>query len=95
MLNNQMNQEKKIRYAVHDSVIGKVVYVTPKGLFLELDNGDTAYARFGPLKIGTTVYCTVLKRATGDRYYITVTIDSVDYDHEYTACSCMGGAEAV
>ena len=95
MLNSQMNQEKKIRYAVHDSVIGKVVYVTPKGLFLELDNGDTAYANFGPLKIGTKVYCTVRKKATGDRYYIYVTIDSVDYDDEYAACSYVVGAEAV
>ena len=45
---------------------------------LKLENGKNAYAVFNRLPVGTSVYCTVLKKAT-ERWFTLVAIDSVVY----------------
>ena len=69
------NEEKK-GYDVRDSMRGIVRCCTESGVFLELENGQGAYATFGSLPRGTTVFCTVLKKPT-DRFLTLVAVDSV------------------
>ena len=49
------------------------------GVFLELENGEPAFASFGYLKPGQRVFCTVLKKAT-EHFRTLVSIDSILYE---------------
>ena len=68
---------------IRDSVMATVSCSTSKGVYVELENGQSAYAVFDRLPVGTGVYCTVLKKAT-ERWLTLVSIDSVRYD-EFSA----------
>lgn len=61
---------------VRDSVKGIVTASTTRGIYLDLDNGHSAFAHFYKLPVGSPVYCTVLKKAT-ERWLTLVSIDSV------------------
>ena len=49
---------------IRDGIRGTVIGGCSKGLFLALEDGQEAFAHFGGLTPGTTVLCTVLKKAT-------------------------------
>ncbi len=64
-------------YERFDGCYGTVIDRCLKGAYLELDNGELAFAyKFGNLFPGTKVLCTVLKQAAEDRKML-VSIDSV------------------
>ena len=63
-------------YNIRDGVCGVVTGGCKSGLFLELENGQEAFASFGGLYPGDKVLCTVLKKAT-DKWRVLVAIDSV------------------
>ena len=63
-------------YEIHDVVKGIVTGGCASGLFLKLENGESAFARFGALNTGTEVLCSILKKAN-ERFYILASIDSV------------------
>lgn len=64
-------------YERFDGCYGTVIGRCLKGAYLELDDGEQAFAyKFGNLFPGTKVLCTVLKQATEDRKML-VSIDSV------------------
>lgn len=66
-------------YDVLDGCYGTIQNCCRKGAFLELDNGEQAFAyHFGNLRPGTKVLCTVRRLAFGDQRKL-VTIDSVCY----------------
>lgn len=50
---------------IRDGVRGTVTGGCSKGIFLALEDGQEAFAHFGGLNPGTTVLCTVLKKAIG------------------------------
>ena len=64
---------------IRDCVKATVSCSTSRGVYVELENGQSAYAVFDRLPAGTSVYCTVLKKAT-ERWLTLVAIDSVMYD---------------
>ena len=63
-------------YEIRDVVSGTVTGGCASGLFLKLENGEVAFARFGALESGTKVLCSILKKAT-DKWLLLVSIDSV------------------
>lgn len=63
-------------FNIRDGVYGVVTGGCRSGVFLELENGQEAFASFGGLNPGTEVLCTVLKKAT-DKWRVLVAIDSV------------------
>ena len=63
---------------IRDSVRGIVTGGCSRGIFLTLEDGQEAFARFGGLNPGATVYCTVLKNATEKRK-VLVSIDSIEH----------------
>lgn len=63
-------------FNIRDGVCGIITGRCSKGLFLELENGQAAFAYFGGLAPGTEVFCTVLKKAT-EILRVLVLIDSV------------------
>ncbi len=63
-------------YEIHDVVKGIVTGGCSNGLFLKLENGESAFAKFGALNAGTEVLCSVLKKAN-ERFYLLASIDSV------------------
>lgn len=64
-------------YEVLDGCYGIVQNCCRTGAYLILDNGELAFAyKFGNLKPGTEVLCTVRKPACADKRKL-VTIDSV------------------
>ena len=63
-------------YEIYDAVKGTVTGGCSGGLFLKLENGESAFARFGTLNAGTEVLCSVLKKAN-DKCYLLASIDSV------------------
>ena len=69
---------------VRDSVKAVVSCCTSKGVYLELENGESAYATFNRLPRGTHVYCTLLKMAS-DRWLTLVAIDAVAYNESWVA----------
>ena len=71
---NEYLEEEGIN--VRDSVCGVVTGGCRSGLFLRLEDGQEAYARFGGIYPGARVLCTVIKRAT-DRWRVLVSVDSV------------------
>ena len=64
------------KYRVHDVVTGTVLGGTSNGIYIELENGESAFAHFGRLKVGTKVFCSVLRNAT-EKWLTLVSIDSV------------------
>ena len=63
-------------YSVKDVVQAVVTSCCSKGVFLDLSNGQKAFAYFGGLVPGTEVLCTVLKKST-EKWRTLVAIDSV------------------
>lgn len=61
-----------VRDGVHAVLIGEC----KMGLFLELENGQQAFASFGSLVPGTEVLCSVLKKST-EKLRVLVSIDAV------------------
>ena len=61
---------------VRDSVKGVVAGCSAKGVYLDLENGEGAFASFGALPRGTEVFCTILRKPT-HRFLTLVSIDSV------------------
>lgn len=66
---------------VCDGVYGVVRDNCRSGVFLELENGEMAYAPFGYLKPGQRVLCTVLRKAR-ECMKTLVSIDSILYESE-------------
>mgnify|MGYP004452948183 CR=1 FL=1 len=66
------------RYERFDGCRGTVTSKAGKGVFLELDNGEHAFAYKFNLPSETKVICTVLKPAEGE-LFTRVSIDAVDY----------------
>ena len=64
------------RYDIRDSVRGVVTGCSAKGVYLDLDNRQGAFAAYGSLPCGAEVFCTVLKKPT-DRRPTLVAIDAV------------------
>ena len=76
------NVKREESYEVYDSCYATVIGRSTHGAYLELDNGEPAFAyRFSALRNGTKVLCSILKKARGDRSAL-VGIDSV---REYAA----------
>ena len=72
----EMNETNE-GYERFDGCYGTVISRCLKGAYLELDNGEQAFAyKFANLFPGTKVLCTVLKRAAEGRRML-VSIDSV------------------
>ena len=66
-------------YKKRDSCYGTVFCRNAKGVYLQLDNGEQAFAYgFHDLKNGTTVCCSVRKQAQGYQKTL-VSIDSTLY----------------
>ena len=66
-----------ITYERFDSAYGVVTDSCSSGCFLQLDNGETAFAyKFASLRPGTEVLCSIQKIAEGDRF-ARVSVDSV------------------
>ncbi len=63
-------------YEIRDVVMGTVTGGCSSGLFLELENGESAFAHFGALSTGTKVLCSVLKKAN-EKFLLLASIDSV------------------
>lgn len=85
-----MNQKEKVRGRKYvniykfedenynnicDGLFGTVIDNCGSGVFLELENGEPAFASFGRLRPGQRVFCTVLKKANG-HFRTLVSIDS-------------------
>ena len=64
------------RHEIKDTVKAVVTVCTKKGVYLKLDNGETAFAKFGNLQNGTEVLCSIVKYSTLE-WPAFVTIDSV------------------
>ena len=64
------------RYELYDGCYGSVLERCSNGVFVELDNGEIAFANhFQNLRSGTKVLCTVERMEEGFRRKV-VTIDS-------------------
>lgn len=70
------NEYQDNEFNVRDGVCGVITGGCRNGLFVELENGQEAFALFGGLYPGTKVLCTVLKKAT-EKWRVLVAIDSV------------------
>ena len=79
MLNTTEN-----KYNVYDCAKGTVIARSKKGIYLELDNGETAFAPFAPLADGTKVLCTIRKRSSS-YWHLLATVDSVLDDRQKVA----------
>ncbi|MFI3228061.1 MAG: hypothetical protein R3Y09_11760 [Clostridia bacterium] len=67
---------KNSTYQRLDSCLGVVIAKTQKGVYIELDNGERAFAYdFLLLQEGQSVLCTI-KKLAGDRFFSLVSIDS-------------------
>lgn len=74
----QEYQEYEALYGkLGDSCEGTIIAKTRYGLYLTLDNGETAYAHFGTLLEGTKVSCSYLKPPDAWNHFALVGIDSV------------------
>ena len=67
--------------AIRDGLFGTVLNGCRSGVFIELENGEPAFAPFGYLKPGQRVFCTVLKKAN-ECFRTLVAIDSICYEIE-------------
>lgn len=81
-----MNEANK-GYERFDGCYGTVVSRCFKGAYLELDNGEQAFAyKFANLFPGTKVLCTVLKQATeGKKYWFPLIPFCNSFQSEYEA----------
>jgi len=70
------NEYTNENFNIGDGVTAVVTEKCKSGIFLQLENGQEAFARFGGLCPGTEVLCTVLKKAT-QTFRVLVTIDSI------------------
>lgn len=71
------DQDIKTKYEPFDGCFGVVTERCRAGAYLQLDDGEEAFAfRFGNLFPGTKVLCTVLKEAKEEKRML-VSIDSV------------------
>ena len=74
------------KYEPKDVVIGTVSGGCSSGLFLRLENGEEAFAKFGRLPSGTKVLCSILKKADDRRNFLMLaSIDSIVYREERVA----------
>ena len=73
---NLWNHDFNAGYEAYDSAYGAVIGECSNGLFLELDNGETAFSYFGGLRKGTRVLGTIRRKAE-DALRRLVSIDSV------------------
>lgn len=74
-----------VTYEKYDCCYGIITDKCSKGVFLLLDNDETAHAKdFTSHRSGTKVLCTILKTAT-DKFRTLVSIDSVTTDYQYAA----------
>ena len=75
--------------SVYDSVYGTVLDSDAKGVYVLLENGEIAFARFAKLARGVRVLCTVLDRPERQAHR-NVSIDAVyGDDREEYACEPM------
>ncbi len=74
MIENKREGFKEVE--LFDTVTATVTDSCSSGLFLELENGEDAFAYFGALPSGCKVLCSVTHRATPKKR-IRVSIDSV------------------
>lgn len=71
------NQDVKTKYELFDGCYGVVTERCRAGAYLQLDDGEEAFAyRFGNLFPGTKVLCTVLREAKEARRML-VSVDAV------------------
>lgn len=70
-------------YSIHDGVYGVVTGGCSTGVFIELKNGQSAFAKFGA-RTGQQVLCTVLRKAT-DTWRVLVAVDSLIGDEPKVA----------
>jgi len=63
-------------FNIGDGVTAVVTEECKSGIFLRLENGQEAFAKFGGLCPGVEVLCTVLKKAT-KTFRVLVAIDSI------------------
>lgn len=69
--------KKTVDYEVYESCYGYVNSRCGHGIFLELDNGQRAFAyKYWSLRSGSKVLCTILRKPTNDKLTL-VGIDSV------------------
>lgn len=73
MCNNKFMEED---FNIGDSIAGTVSGGCSKGVFIELENGQVAFAKFGWIDPGTKVLCTVVKKAF-ESWRMLVTIDAI------------------
>ena len=69
----------EIGYDIGGSMRRVVTECSAKGVYLDSDNGQGAFATLGSLPCGSEVFCTVLKKPT-DRWLTLVAIDAVSDD---------------
>ena len=67
-------------YNVRDGVRAEVTGRCSKGLFLQLENGQEAFAYFGGISLGAKVLCTVLKKPNREKGRALVAVDSIFED---------------
>ena len=81
-----MNQNQRTQYEPRDVVVGTVYGGCKSGVFLRLENGEEAFAKFGILKNGTKVLCSILKKADARKKFLTLaSVDSVISSEELVA----------
>jgi len=74
------------KYELKDVAIGTVSGGCNSGLFLKLENGEEAFAKFGRLPPGTKVLCSILKKADErKRFLMLASVDSIIYRDERVA----------
>ena len=76
-MNHPEIDENIIIYERFDSAYGIVTGTCRTGAYLQLDNGEIAFAyKFASLRPGTKVLCSIQKLSDGNRY-TRVSVDSV------------------
>ena len=66
-----------IHYDLFDMCYGKITARCKQGAYLELDNGETAFAyKISNVPLGSKVLCSILRKAQEDRKML-VSVDSV------------------
>ena len=71
-----MYHDIKSSYQIGDSMRAVVIGNCSKGVYLDMEDGQEAFATFDPLPRGTRVFCTILKKQT-ERFRTFVAIDAV------------------
>ena len=71
-----MYNDIKSSYQIGDSMRAVVIGNCSKGVYLDMEDGQEAFAVFNPLPRGTRVFCTILKKPT-ERFRTLVAVDAV------------------